>query len=200
MPGTYEGGLIAGWLPWISFGQEPYWNWCAQRLLSVGPDGVIVYELAKSVALSADGKEYTFTLVPDAKWHDGTPVTAADVAFTYNTTLKAKAGSNIGGTDVPVFSGARRVVDDNTKDASGIQVVDDLTIKFLVDAPNAQFLPQGPFAILRIAPKHLFDGMALEDYAKQPISTDALHRLRAVQDDRVQVQGVRATSRPTRTT
>lgn len=37
--------------------------------------------LAESVTLSADRNSFDFTLRPEARWHDGTPLTAQDVAF-----------------------------------------------------------------------------------------------------------------------
>lgn len=52
------------------------------------PDAV--YGLvAKSVAISADKLSYRFTLRPAARFHDGTKITAHDVAFSLNT-LKEK--------------------------------------------------------------------------------------------------------------
>lgn len=39
--------------------------------------------LAKSWSASPDGRVYTFTIVPKATWHDGTPVSAEDVAFSF---------------------------------------------------------------------------------------------------------------------
>lgn len=50
--------------------------------------------LAESVAVSEDGNVYTFTLRPEARFHDGTTVTAEDVAFSL-TTLKEKGHPNI---------------------------------------------------------------------------------------------------------
>jgi len=41
--------------------------------------------LADSVTISADRNSFTFKLRPEARWHDGTPLTAEDVAFTYST-------------------------------------------------------------------------------------------------------------------
>lgn len=41
--------------------------------------------LAETVTISADRNTYTFKLRPEAKWHDGTPITAEDCAFTYLT-------------------------------------------------------------------------------------------------------------------
>ncbi len=90
--GAFEGGLVDGLLPWKSFGQEFFWNWSAQPLVSIAPDGSILYDLATGFEVSEDGLTYTFSLVEGATWHDGTPVTAADVAFTYNTGLKATTG------------------------------------------------------------------------------------------------------------
>ena len=126
--------------------------------------------MAKSHTVSADGKTYTFTLVDGLKWHDGKPVTAADVAFTYNTALKAKAGSNSSALVAPI-SGSKAVLDDNSKDCAGIQVIDDLTIPFVLDVPSAKMLPT-TFAAIWIMPKHPFDGVALEDYAKQDVATN----------------------------
>ncbi len=49
--------------------------------------------LAASVTLSADKKSVTFALRPEAKFHDGTPVTADDVAWTFET-LREKGRPN----------------------------------------------------------------------------------------------------------
>src|SRR6202048_959237 len=40
---------------------------------------------AKSVAISPDGLIYRFTLRPEARFHDGTKLTARDAAFSLNT-------------------------------------------------------------------------------------------------------------------
>jgi len=51
--------------------------------------------VAKSVAISADGTAYRFRLRPEARFHDGSKLTAEDVAFTLNL-LKAKGHPIIG--------------------------------------------------------------------------------------------------------
>ena len=168
--GAFEGGLTDGFLPWKSFGQEFAWNWCAQTLVSIAADGSILYDLATGFDVSDDGTTYTFHLVEGATWHDGQPVTAADVAFTYNTGLKTKAGSNVGGRLAPI-KGSEAVVADESLDCEGIRVVDDLTIAFDLTEPNAQVVPN-VFAIIRIAPKHPFEGHTLEEYTTLPISQE----------------------------
>jgi peptide/nickel transport system substrate-binding protein len=49
-------------------------------------------QLAQQRRVSADGTRYTFTLRPNATWHDGQPVTADDVVFTYNLIGKNNLG------------------------------------------------------------------------------------------------------------
>ena len=48
--------------------------------------------LAQSHTVSADGKTFTYKLRSNATWHDGKPVTAADVKFTFDTTAKNNLG------------------------------------------------------------------------------------------------------------
>lgn len=40
--------------------------------------------LAETVTVSADRNSFDFALRPEARWHDGSPLTADDAAFTYN--------------------------------------------------------------------------------------------------------------------
>src|SRR5215211_5132524 len=44
-------------------------------------DGHVLPDLAKSWEISPDGKTYTFHFHDNVKWHDGTPFTAEDVAW-----------------------------------------------------------------------------------------------------------------------
>lgn len=56
--------------------------------------GQIVPDLAADMPqISADEKQYTVTLRPGAEWHDGTPVTAADVVFTIEQVQNEAVGS-----------------------------------------------------------------------------------------------------------
>jgi peptide/nickel transport system substrate-binding protein len=53
-------------------------------------------DLAERWEVSPDGRVYTFHLVKNAEWHDGRPLTAADVEFTFNNIVSKthpRAGS-----------------------------------------------------------------------------------------------------------
>ncbi|MBR1268273.1 ABC transporter substrate-binding protein [Bradyrhizobium sp. AUGA SZCCT0222] len=74
------------------------WN-CYDRLLTYAsktlPDGTLSYdreklapELAESWEVAADGMSCAFKLRKDAKFHDGTPVTASDVKWSFDRAVK----------------------------------------------------------------------------------------------------------------
>jgi ABC-type transport system substrate-binding protein len=53
----------------------------------------LIPALAKSYSVSADRKRYTFWLNEEARWQDGTPVTADDIKFTFDTLMNTKTHS-----------------------------------------------------------------------------------------------------------
>jgi peptide/nickel transport system substrate-binding protein len=62
------------------------------QLVQYGPGMKFEGDWADSWTTSADGKDWTFKLKPDTKWSDGQPLTAADAAWTINTTVKYADG------------------------------------------------------------------------------------------------------------
>ena len=84
-------------------GFDPAFGWGAgehvhepliQSTLTVtNPDLTIGYDLATSCESSEDGMTWTATIRDDVKFTDGKPLTAEDVAFTYNT-VKASSSVN----------------------------------------------------------------------------------------------------------
>lgn len=72
-------------------------------------DGSLVPSLAEKWIISEDGKEVTFTLRKDVKFHNGDLMTAEDVAFSLNRSIASPFTSKITG----VMEKAE-VVDDNT--------------------------------------------------------------------------------------
>src|SRR3990172_7567273 len=53
-------------------------------LTRLGVDGEVLPDLAESWDISPSRRSVTFTLRPGIVWHTGSPLTAADVVFTYN--------------------------------------------------------------------------------------------------------------------
>lgn len=73
-------------------------------LIKVSADGKVLPDLAESYEIGADGKSYTFHLRKNAKFSDGTTLTAQDVAYTIDSikTPELKSSLNKGWIDVEV--------------------------------------------------------------------------------------------------
>lgn len=127
--------------------------------------------LATSWEISEDGLTYTFTLRDDAQWHDGTPVTAEDVKFTLLEIL-APDYTGPDAADWSVLVGAEAVRAGDATDLDGVQVIDDHTVTFVLNEPNAPFmvntLGNQPFIPI---PKHILEGedMMTTDFNVAPL-------------------------------
>ena len=67
-------------------------------LVDIDPQSNVIPRLASSWEVSDDGLRYTFTLAEGAVWHDGDPVTAEDVVWTFERLRDPDVGS--GAADV----------------------------------------------------------------------------------------------------
>jgi peptide/nickel transport system substrate-binding protein len=70
--------------------------------------------LAREWTHSPDSKLWTFRLQQNATWHDGRPVTANDVVFTFNRYLDPKVGATARNTLSPLVGGKVIAVDAKT--------------------------------------------------------------------------------------
>lgn len=95
-------------------------------LVNVDPAGNLVPELAESWTVSDDTREVTFKLRADAKFSDGTPVTADDVVYSVNRLLKINQGP------------ANLFADVLT--AGSVVAVDPHTVKFTISKTFSPFL------------------------------------------------------------
>ncbi|MBV9813304.1 MAG: ABC transporter substrate-binding protein, partial [Acetobacteraceae bacterium] len=81
--------------PFVLRGTAPELGQLYDTLLRPSADEASVgyAHLAQSVTVAPDHRSITFVLRPEAKFHDGTPVTADDVAWTFDT-LREKGRPN----------------------------------------------------------------------------------------------------------
>jgi peptide/nickel transport system substrate-binding protein len=118
-------------------------------VLDVFGDGSIAPDLAERWDILDDGRRYVFHLNQSARWHDGVPVTAHDVAYTYT---EAIANGYFALSWL--------------QDIEAVRALDDHTVECILKSPNAAFLSQlGIFVATHILPRHLFDGT---DWATNP--------------------------------
>lgn len=101
--------------------------------------------LAESFEESDDGTTYTFDLRDDVQWHDGEPLTAEDVAFTFGYFAEEDISPQV-------------IVqpDDNIEE---VVATDELTVEFRLSNPQATFVADQAGAV-PIAPEHIWSDVS----------------------------------------
>ncbi len=136
-------------------------------LLKYDEQNQLVGDLAESWSINDDETTYTVRLREGLKWHDGQPLTAEDVVFTYATIQNPDAKS-------PLFSSWQGIK---------VAAVDERTITFTLPNSLAPF----PHSLTNgIVPKHVLGGVPLEQLRSVRFNTVELvgagpFRLRTVE-------------------
>ncbi|MBA2246506.1 MAG: hypothetical protein H0W23_00135 [Chloroflexia bacterium] len=128
-----------------------------QGLVGGSPiDGALVPELADYWEVADDGVTYTFYLNRNATWHDGRPVTADDVIFTFDSVI-AEDSLSVRRSSVV------NALKSHTK-------IDDYTVQLVAVDRLANFVADtaGQFGIL---PKHIWEGVPFAEWGTDPGST-----------------------------
>jgi peptide/nickel transport system substrate-binding protein len=109
-------------------------------------------DLAKNYSLSDDQKHYVVHLKQNLDWHDGKPVTADDVVYTYRTIQNIEAQS-------PLYSSWQ-----------GIKVTKQGNYSVSFDLPNP--LSAFPYSLTNgIVPAHLLKDIPVEQLRSAPFNT-----------------------------
>ncbi len=124
-------------------------------LVKYDKDVNIVGDLAESWDVSSDGLVITFHLKKSVKWHDGYPLTARDVMYTYQVTIDPKTPTAYSGDFLKVKKA---------------EVLDDYTFRVTYDKPFAPALMSWGTSIL---PRHLLEGkdITISSLARHPVGT-----------------------------
>jgi oligopeptide transport system substrate-binding protein len=100
----------------------------------------VVPDLAERWQVSEDGTVYTFYLRRNATFHDGRPVTAHDVKFSWERAADPDTESDTVETYLGDIVGVNDKRRGKADEISGIEVVDDHTLQVTIDAPKVYFL------------------------------------------------------------
>ncbi len=122
-------------------------------LMGLTGDGSLIPVLAESYEVSEDGKRYTFSLRPDARFFDGTPVTAEDIVFTIHKAqdpaLKSPEYANWSGV--------------------AVLALDPHTVRFTLPKPYAPFLNLTTLGILS---ERAWKNVASNEFAYNTLETN----------------------------
>jgi peptide/nickel transport system substrate-binding protein len=123
-------------------------------LLTYNDHNQLTGNLADRWSANANGTVYTVHLRPNLRWHDGRPLTAADVVFTYQTIQNPDAQSPL----LPSWQGVT------------VAAVDNRTITFSLPNPLSSF----PYSLTNgIVPKHILQVLDVADLRSAAFNASA---------------------------
>ena len=115
-------------------------------LVSFDPKLNLTPDLAERWDVSADGTIYTFYLRQNAKFHDGRPVTAQDVVYSWERAASPALASDTVLTYLGDIVGVRAMNQGEADQIEGLKLIDDHTLQVTIDAPKPYFLLKLTFA------------------------------------------------------
>ena len=127
------------------------------RLFGFGLEGKPIPQLAAELptqangGISPDGLTWTVHIRPGVTWQDGEPLTASDVAFSYNLMIDNKLTSYL----------------QAVKDIKHVEAVDDTTVKFTMTAPKADML----YVIVYVLPEHIWGKVPVKSLERSYANT-----------------------------
>lgn len=152
-------------------------NWSMIKSLF---DGLMDYkpgttELTKNLAsdysISEDGTVYSFTLKKGVKFQNGRELKASDVKYSLERTVNPKTQSPGAGFFSSIV-GYEDMTTNKAEHLSGIEVVDDYTVKITLKSANATFLQVMAINFSFVVPKEEVEKWGA-DFGKHPVGTGA---------------------------
>ena len=125
-------------------------------LVNNGPTGKYP-ALATKWTISPDGKQFDFELRKGVTFHNGDPLTAEDVKFTYELILSADSKHTY-----------RKAFADSIE---RIDVIDPLRVRFVLKQPWLSFLSSARYALQPIVPKNYYEKVGATGFQQRPIGT-----------------------------
>ena len=109
-------------------------------LVAFDTDLNLVPDLAESWDISTDGTVYTFHLRTNAKFHDGRPVVAQDVIYSWERAAAPATQSDTVLTYLDDILGVAEMHSGKADHISGLKALDEHTLQVTIDAAKPYFL------------------------------------------------------------
>lgn len=141
-------------------------------LTSIEIDGSVKPLIAKSWKASPDALTWTFALAENARFHDGSPVKAEDVLWTYEK-IRNDAKS-------PARSYLSLV--------KAVDIVDGNQVRFQLNKPFAIWDRQ--VSLISIMSKAAYEKLGAEGFARKPVGAGPFQVVEWVKDDHLELRAV----------
>ncbi|MEM9709601.1 MAG: peptide ABC transporter substrate-binding protein [Pseudomonadota bacterium] len=130
-----------------------------EGLMNQDEDGNLVPGVATGFTVNDDKTIYTFTLRDNAKWSDGTPVTAGDFVYAWQRAVDPELASPYAWymEITSIANAGAAIAGDVAPTELGVKALDDLTLEVTLSAPLPYFAQMTTHSTLFPAPKAVIE-------------------------------------------
>lgn len=150
-------------------GSYQYISQIFSGLVSINENLEIVGDIATEWTVSPDGRTYVFRLRHDAKFHNGTNVTADAFKYAMERAADPRTRSPVAPLYLGDIVGAMDKLSGKAQEIEGIKVKDPYTLEITIDAPKAYFLAKLTYPTAYALDRNSVEGD--KDWAKHPNGT-----------------------------
>ena len=140
-------------------------------------------ELAAGWEVSEDGRIYTFYLRKNAQFHDGKPLTAQDVIYSWERATAPELGSDTAQTYLGDIDGVREKLAGQAGTIRGLTAIDDHTLQVTLREPVVYFLQKLAYPVAFIVDQ---ENVKDADWERQPNGSGPF-KLQIWEDDQLMV-------------
>jgi ABC-type transport system substrate-binding protein len=157
-------------------------------------DGILAFDahlnsipgIAESWEISPDGLVYTFHLRSDVLFHDGTPVCAKDVVYSFTRIYDLPESESLMARDyLGHILGSKAYSEGKADHIEGLEILDGRTVRITLNEPFGSFLAVLAADPAHIVPKHYVEKVGAAVFAKKPIGSGPFQVAEWTKDKRI---------------
>ncbi len=154
-------------------------------LVRITSDFEIEPDLAESWAVDDAGLVYTFTLRDGVTFHDGTLITAEDFKYSIERAADAALHSETAPLYLGDIVGITEKLDGEADEVSGVEVLDERTIRITIDEPKEYFLAKLTYPSGAIVDRRTVEPLGFDWWMSDDINGSGPYRLARWEEEEV---------------
>ena len=149
-------------------------------LVSMDPALQVRPALALGWDVDPEGRVYTFHLDPQARFHNGRPVTADDVAFSWERAAAPQTGSETAMLYLGDIEGVAEMQSGQAQTIRGVRVLDARTLQVTLLAARPYFLAKLTYPVAWVVDR---ENVALPNWELHPNGTGPFRHVQHLEDE-----------------
>ena len=154
-------------------------------LVRISSDLGIEPDLAERWEVDDAGVVYTFTLRDGITFHDGRPITAEDVKYSIERAADAALHSDTAPLYLGDIVGVTEKLDGEAEEVSGVEVVDERTVRITIDEPKEYFLAKLTYPSGAVVDRRTVEPLGFDWWMSDEINGSGPYRLVRWDEDEV---------------